>query len=182
MASPESRNNTESCPGCAETTSASRLQAIQVTSTMISGPPDLPDSSQTSQMSSAAFKRPLRWPPGIQTFQIVLRPPRWASQLSRNAIHYGHQTHPVTLGYLIAQASVFNQSISRVNNGLVGSIEVAIGAPKTLKASKQSILNSLNAVKSFQRALRVRHSEWHFRSNAQTGHLDLWWWLLFRLT
>jgi len=60
---------------------------------------------------------------------------------------------------LIAQASVFNQSISRVNNGLVGSIEVAIGAPKTLKASKQSILNSLNAVKSFQRALRVRHSE-----------------------
>jgi hypothetical protein len=60
---------------------------------------------------------------------------------------------------LIAQASVFNQSISRVNNGLVGSIEVAIGAPKTLKASKQSILNSLNAVKSSQRALRVRHSE-----------------------
>jgi hypothetical protein len=60
---------------------------------------------------------------------------------------------------LIAQASVFNQSISRVNNGLVGSIEVAIGAPKTLKASKQSILNSLNAVKNSQRALRVRHSE-----------------------
>ena len=63
------------------------------------------------------------------------------------------------LGYLIAQVSVFNQSISRVNNGLVGSIEVAIGAPKTLKASKQSILNSLNAVKSSQRPLRVRHSE-----------------------
>jgi hypothetical protein len=59
----------------------------------------------------------------------------------------------VTLGY-----SVFNQSISRVNNGLVGSIEVAIGAPKTQKVSKQSILTSLNAVKRFERTLGVRHS------------------------
>ena len=119
----------------------------------MSGPPDLPDSSQTSQMSSAAFKRPLRWPPGIQIFQIVVRPPRWAPQFSRNAVHYGHRTHSVTLGY-----SVFNQSISWVNNGLVGSIEVAIGAPKTLKASKPSILTSLNSVKRFERTLGVRHS------------------------
>ena len=72
---------------------------------------------------------------------------------------------------MIADASVFNQSISRVNNGLVGSIEVAIGAPKSFKASKQSILTSLNAVKRFERTLGVRHSLQVHCANEPFGYL-----------